>query len=251
MQLLLNFERDVKHIMKKIKLVSIAMSFLFVALFFTGCGKELLSQKQIEDRLLKIIEDATISEINFIQNKEETFYEGKMYNTYAEYYFKLDGYTGKTLDWERTIKYLSEDEFTNQLIAKYPGTVIDQLTLVTDEEKNKFYNGIIFNNYSYYEFTIDAFNVDNVLVWEDVTADFSEEKKPGKDEDGKEFCGEYSVKMKLKNLFDIMILNSCELTTNDAGEYIYAGQLASDTGVYLFTADAYTGEIIEYDRKNK
>ena len=238
--------------MKKIKYVSIIVSLIIATTIFSGCSQQLLAQNQIEHKLLEIIPDATISEINFVQETEKTgYYEGNMVNSYAEYYFKLDAYTGKTLDWKRTIKYISKEDLIAQLSEKYEDSTVEDISLVVKENGDRIYEGVIANDISYYSFKINAFDTTDIIEWEDITSEYINERNPGSDENNVEFCGEYTVRMKLKNIFDLVYLNTCELNKDDNDKYIYSGQFATETEVYLFTANAYTGEIIQYTPKNQ
>lgn len=235
--------------MKKSLTLFIALTLLTIGL--TACGKILLTQEQIEAKLLKIIDTATISDIKFVDDEAAPYYEGNMSNSYADYYFKLDAYTGKTLDWKRTIKYLSTDEITEFLKSRYANSSIDSLNLVVGEDGSRTYTGIVFNKIAYYKFEIDAFDSNHYISWKDVSMDYLSIDKSATftTRDGKEYASEYTVRRKLNSKFDRLYLSNIERSVDGAGNPIYVGEFTIDDTTYSFTADPASGEIVSQTAK--
>lgn len=225
---------------------------ILISALLCACGeKTVLTQEQIESRLSKIIETAKISDIKFVDDKNTSYYEGNMSNSYADYYFKLDAYSGKTLDWKRTIKYLSTEEITEFLTSRYEGSSIDSLNLVVGEDESRTYTGILYNKIAYYKFEIDAFNKNNYLVWEDVSVDYLPIEKTATfiTKDGKEYASEFTVRRKLIAKFDRLYLSKIERSIDDIGAPVYTGEFTIDDISYSFTADATSGEITSQTQK--
>lgn len=229
------------------KRFTILISLLLVStILFTSCGyKVLLTQEQIESRLSKIIEDAKITDITFVDDKSAPYYEGNMANSYAEYYFKLDAYTGKTMDWKRNIKYLSADEITEFLTSRYKGSSIDSLSLVVGEDDSRTYTGILYNKIAYYKFEINAFDKNDYISWADVSMDYLSIDKSATftTRDGKEYASEYTVRRKLISKFENLYLSSIERSLDNEGNPVYIGEFTIGDHTYSFVAEASSGEL--------
>lgn len=235
-----------KFIMKKIGFITLTLSLIISMLMLSACSKEILSQDQIESRLLKIIEDAKITEINLVQDDDTAYYEGNMNNSYADYYFKLDAYTGKTLDWKRTIKYCSDDELAEALMNKYDGADVDKIKLIVNDDNSRYYNCTLSNKISVYSLNVDAFDLSKITYWEDITDDNTDEEIIKRDANNIAYCTVSTVRSKLNDAFERLYLTSCSLTMDSQGNSIYSGKFTIDSGEYTFIADAYTGDITQY-----
>lgn len=235
------------------KRLTILISLLLVsAILFTACGAQaLLTQEQIEAKLAKIIDDAKVTDIKFVEDKTTPYYEGNMANSYAEYYFKLNAYTGKTMDWKRTIKYLSADEITEFLTTRYKGSSIDSLSLVVGEDESRTYTGILYNKIAYYKFEINAFDTSDYISWTDVSMDYLPIDKSATftTKDGNEYASEYTVRRKLISKYDNLYLSSIERSVDNNGTPVYIGVFTIDDHTYSFTAEATSGELATQTEK--